>query len=93
MSGETVVEETAGPAGREAIYRGLGEAARSAGDILLQDAPAGPTVRIPRNAELAVVFERPPGGKANRVGVVEPAPRGPPVARVSGTANDSADRK
>ena len=93
VSGETVVEETAGPAGREAIYRGLGEAARSAGDILLQDAPAGPTVRIPRNAELAVVFERPPGGKANRVGVVEPAPRGPPVARVSGTANDSAGRK
>lgn len=93
VSGETVVEETAGPAGREAIYRGLGEAARSAGDILLQDAPAGPTVRIPRNAELAVVFERPPGGRANRVGVVEPAPRGPPVARISGTANDSADRK
>ena len=93
VSGETVVEETAGPAGREAIYKGLGEAARSAGDILLQDAPAGPTVRIPRNAELAVVFERPPGGKANRVGVVEPAPRGPPVARVSGTANDSAGRK
>ncbi len=93
VSGETVVEETAGPAGREAIYRGLGEAARSAGNILLQDAPAGPTVRIPRNAELAVVFERPPGGRANRVGVVEPAPRGPPVARISGTANDSADRK
>lgn len=93
VSGETVVEETAGPTGREAIYRGLGEAARSAGDILLQDAPAGPTVRIPRNAELAVVFERPPGGRANRVGVVEPAPRGPPVARVSGTANDSADRQ
>ena len=90
VSGETVVEETEGPGDRQAVYRGLGEAARSAGNILLQDAPTGPTVRIPRNAELAVVFERPPGRAGNRVGVVDPTPRGPPVARVSGTANDSA---
>ena len=93
VSGETVVEENAGPTDREAIYRGLGEAARSAGDILLQDAPTGPTVRIPRNAELAVVFERPPGRAVNRVGVVDPTPRGPPVTRVSGTANDNADAR
>ncbi len=91
VSGETVVEESSGPTDRQAIYRGLGEAARSAGDILLQDAPTGPTIRIPRDAEVAVVFERPPGGRANVVGATEPSPRRPPVTRVSGTANDSAD--
>ena len=44
---------------REAVHSGLGTAARSAGDILLENAPARPTVRIPRDTELIVMFARP----------------------------------
>ena len=47
---------------RNAAYAGLANAARSAGDILLESAPDGPTVRIPRDTELVVVFAAPPGG-------------------------------
>ena len=46
---------------REAVHSGLGTAARSAGDILLENAPKRPTVRIPRDTELIVMFARPPG--------------------------------
>ena len=77
VSGETVIEEQAGPTDRQAVYAGLGEAARSAGEILLQDAPTGPTVRIPRDAELAVVFARPPGAGVERGRAPAPASRGP----------------
>ena len=45
---------------REAVHGGLGTAARSAGDILLENAPKRPTVRIPRDTELIVMFARPP---------------------------------
>lgn len=78
VSGETVIEEGAAPTDREAVYAGLGNAARSAGDILLQDAPTAPTVRIPRDAELAVVFARPPE-PGERGGAPSPAFRGPPA--------------
>ena len=44
---------------REAVHSGLGTAARSAGDILLENAPARPTVRIPRDTELIVMFAGP----------------------------------
>ena len=33
-----------------------GTAARSAGDILLENAPRRPTVRIPRDTEIIVMF-------------------------------------
>ena len=46
---------------REAVHGGLGTAARSAGDILLENAPTRPTVRIPRDTELIVMFAGPPG--------------------------------
>ena len=46
---------------REAVHSGLGTAARSAGDILLENAPKRPTVRIPRDTELIVMFARPAG--------------------------------
>ena len=46
---------------REAVHSGLGTAARSAGDILLENAPKRPTVRIPRDTELIVMFARSPG--------------------------------
>ncbi|MDE0173306.1 MAG: DotG/IcmE/VirB10 family protein [Defluviicoccus sp.] len=77
VSGETVIEEQAGPTDRQAVYAGIGNAARSAGEILLEDAPTGPTVRIPRDAELAVVFARPPGAGAERGRAPAPASRGP----------------
>lgn len=78
VSGETIVDERDAPAGRQAFYRGLGSAARSVGDILLQDAPAGPTVRIPRDTDVAVVFARPPGETAAVTGAAAAAvPRGP----------------
>lgn len=45
---------------RDAVNAGLATAARTAGDVLLEDAPDGPTVRIPRDTELVVVFATPP---------------------------------
>ena len=41
---------------RDAVHSGLGTAARAAGDILLENAPSRPTVRIPRDTELIVMF-------------------------------------
>ena len=86
VSGETVIEEQAGPTDRQAVYAGIGNAARSAGEILLEDAPTGPTVRIPRGAELAVVFAWPPGAGAERGRAPAPASRGPlpPVSAAPG---------
>ena len=46
---------------REAVHSGLGTAVRSAGDILLENAPTRLTVRIPRDTELIVMFASPPG--------------------------------
>ena len=45
---------------RDAVNAGLAVAARTAGDVLLEDAPDGPTLRIPRDTELVVVFAAPP---------------------------------
>ena len=47
---------------REAVHAGLAGAARTAGEVLLENAPDGPTVRIPRDTEMVVVFAAPPGG-------------------------------
>ena len=46
---------------RDAVHAGLATAARTAGDVLLENAPDGPTVRIPRDTELVVVFAGSPG--------------------------------
>ena len=46
---------------RDAVHAGLATAARTAGDVLLENAPEGPTVRIPRDTELVVVFATSPG--------------------------------
>ena len=81
VSGETVVEETSEPTEKQAIYAGLGNAVRSAGEILLQDAPGGPTVRIPRDAEVAVVFARPPGDGVTVATSDAPDSRGPPYSK------------
>ena len=77
VSGETVVDERDDPTSRQAVYSGLGNAARSVGDILLEDAPSGPTVRIPRDSDVAVVFARPPGAVASTLRVAVPGSRGP----------------
>ena len=53
---------------RDAVHAGLATAARSAGDVLLENAPEGPTVRIPRDTELVVVFAAPPGGASGQAG-------------------------
>ena len=45
---------------REAVHAGLATAARTAGDLLLESAPDGPSVRIPRDTELVVVFATAP---------------------------------
>ena len=45
---------------REAVHAGLATAARTAGDVLLESAPDGPSVRIPRDTELVVVFATAP---------------------------------
>ena len=53
--------ERSGGSTRDAVHTGLGTAARSAGEILLEGAPKRPTVRVPRDTELVVLFARPPG--------------------------------
>ena len=58
-SGNVLYERRQGST-RDAAHSGLGTAARSAGAILLETAPKRPTVRIPRDTELIVVFARPP---------------------------------
>ena len=45
---------------REAVHAGLATAARTAGDVLLESAPEGPSVRIARDTELVVVFATAP---------------------------------
>ena len=45
---------------RKAVHAGLATAARTAGDVLLENAPDGATVRIARDTELVVVFAAPP---------------------------------
>ncbi|MDE0050788.1 MAG: hypothetical protein OXO52_13450 [Rhodospirillales bacterium] len=45
---------------REAVHAGLATAARTAGDVLLENAPDGPSVRIARDTGLVVVFAAPP---------------------------------
>ena len=61
LPGGDVVAVRSAATARDDLYAGLGRSARSVGDILLEDAPKRPTVRIPRNAELAVMFAAPPG--------------------------------
>ena len=60
--------ERLGSSTRDAVHTGLGTAARSAGEILLEGAPKRPTVRIPRDTELVVLFARPPGAAPQSTG-------------------------
>ncbi len=68
-----VSHTTAEATERQAWYAGGAAATRSLGDILLQDAPSRPTLRIPRDTELAVLFLAPPGAPGTR-------PRAAPAA-------------
>ena len=58
--GDGVRYERREAATRDAVHAGLASAARTAGDVLLENAPDGPTVRIARDTELVVVFAAPP---------------------------------
>jgi len=66
--GEDVRYERRDAATREAVHAGLASAARTAGDVLLENAPDGPTVRIARDTGLAVVFAAPPDARDGRDG-------------------------
>lgn len=61
LPGGDVVAVRSAATARDDLHAGLGRSARTVGDIMLEDAPKRPTVRIPRNAELAVMFAAPPG--------------------------------
>ena len=58
--GDSVRYERREAATRDAVHAGLATAARTAGDVLLENAPDGPSVRIARDTELVVVFAAPP---------------------------------
>ena len=58
--GDAVRYERREAATRDAVHAGLATAARTAGDVLLENAPDGPSVRIARDTELVVVFAAPP---------------------------------
>ncbi|GEM_PF-6239628 len=64
--GDEVRYERRDAATREAVHAGLAGAARTAGDVLLENAPDGPTVRIARDTELVVVFATPPDARDGR---------------------------
>lgn len=61
LHGGDTVHETRRRTARRDLYAGLGAAARTMGDVLLQDAPDRPTVRIPPDTEMIVAFTTPPG--------------------------------
>ena len=61
LHGGDTVHETRRRTARRDLYAGLGAAARTMGDVLLQDAPDRPTVRIPPDTEMIVTFTTPPG--------------------------------
>ena len=61
LHGGDTVHETRKRTARRDLYAGLGAAARTMGDVLLQDAPDRPTVRIPPDTEMIVTFMAPPG--------------------------------
>ena len=58
--GDSVRYERGEAATRDAVHAGLATAARTAGDVLIENAPDGPSVRIARDTELVVVFAAPP---------------------------------
>ena len=61
--------ERRGSTDREALFAGLGAAAGRVGEVWLEGAPAGPTVRVPRDTELVVMFAQALGaGRADTIG-------------------------
>lgn len=61
LHGGDVLHERGRNTARRQLFAGLGAAARSVGDVLLEDAPRQATVRIPRDTELLVMFAAPLG--------------------------------
>lgn len=94
-AGGAVIEDRRARTARQARDEGLAAAAGRVGQVLLEQAPAVRTVRIPRNAELAVMF----AGRLERGRVrpaePEPGPRRPapppPVERVEAPAAERGE--
>ena len=68
LQGSGVVYDRRDGSLTEDVLTGLGAAAAAAGDVLLEGAPRGPTVRIPRDSELVVVFAAAPAAIATGFG-------------------------
>ena len=56
----------------EDIFTGLAAGVREAGEVLLEGAPSAPTVRLPRDTELVVLFASGPGSELTEASVSEP---------------------
>ncbi len=94
LPGGDVVAVRGAATARDDLYAGLGRSARSVGDILLEDAPKRPTVRIPRNTELAVMFASPPASaRAGASRRPAPAPSGGPELPRAGSAAGPGERR
>ena len=86
-SGETVTVESQAPSHRQQVYAGAAEAARRAGEVLIEGLPQGPTVRVPVNTELVLVITRTPERTASGEGAAPSGGdrsqrRGGPAARI-----------
>ena len=57
--GSTIVERDRST-GQDLLESGLVDAVGRVGDVITEDAPSGPTVRIPRNTEVVLLFIRSP---------------------------------
>ena len=63
--GGVIHERRAGTA-RDAAYQGAATALGALGGVLLETAPGGPTIRIPRGSEMIVTFAAPPAPMTGR---------------------------
>ena len=61
-----VIHERRAATARDAAYRGAATALGALGGVLLETAPGGPTIRVPRGSELIVTFAAPPAPMAGR---------------------------
>ena len=61
-----VIHERRAATARDAAYQGAATALGALGGVLLETAPGGPTIRVPRGSELIVTFAAPPAPMAGR---------------------------
>lgn len=93
-AGGAVVEDRRARTARQARDAGLAAAAGRVGQVLLEQAPSVRTVKIPRNAELAVMFAERLERNRDRSPEPEQGPRRPappPVERVQAPAAERGE--